>query len=46
MLLKRAIRLKTCFGGAFDKVLVFVDDLTLFRRLKRAKANKTRIKLQ
>ena len=23
--LKRAIGLKTCFGGAFDKLLVFVD---------------------
>ena len=23
--LKRAIGLKTCFGGAFDKPLVFVD---------------------
>ena len=25
MLLKQAIGLKTCFGGAFDKLLVFVD---------------------
>ena len=23
--LKRAIGLKTCFGGAFDKLLVFID---------------------
>ena len=23
--LKRGIELKTCFGGAFDKLLVFVD---------------------
>ena len=25
MLLKQTIGLKTCFGGAFDKLLVFVD---------------------
>ena len=46
--LKRAIGLITCFGGAFDKLLVFVDQKTTLEILLALKHKKeiTKIKNQ
>ena len=46
--LKRAIGLKSCFDGAFDKLLVFVDQKSTLEILWVLKHNKeiTKIKIQ